>query len=65
MLLLLFFKQYFTCNSLTGEWMQDFLNATVFTFFLLRIPTSEYKRFLPVHNTISILIHQWNVLNQV
>ena len=65
MLLLLFFLQYFTCNSLSGEWMQDFVNATEFIDFLLCIPTSEYKSFLPVHNTISILIHKWNVLNQV
>ena len=45
--------------------MQDFVNATVFIYILLCIPTSEYKRFLPVHNIISILIHKWNVLNQV
>ena len=50
--------QYFICNSLTVEWMQDFMNATVFIYFLLCICTSEYKRFLPVHNTISILIHK-------
>ena len=45
--------------------MQDFVNATEFIDFLLCIPTSECKRFLPVHNTISILIHKRNVLNQV
>ena len=65
MLLLLFFLQYFTCNALSGEWMQDFVNATEFIDFLLCIPTSKYKLFLPVHNTISILIHKWNVLNLV
>ena len=56
-MLLLFFLQYLTCYSLTVEWMQDFMNATVFIYFLLCICTSEYTRFLPVHNTISILIH--------
>ena len=37
LLLLSFFLQYFTCNSLTVEWMQDFMNATVFIYFLLCI----------------------------
>ena len=45
--------------------MQDLVNATVFINFILCIPTSEYKRFLPVHYTISILIQKWNVFNQV
>ena len=56
-MLILLILQCFTCNSLTGEWMQDFVNATVFIYVLLCIPTREYKGFLPVHNVISILIH--------
>ena len=35
------FLQYFTCNSQTVEWMQDFMNAMYSIYIFL----SEYKHF--------------------
>ena len=52
-----FFLQYFICNSLTVEWMQDFMNATVYIFFYAYVQAS-IDVFLPVHNTINILIQK-------
>ena len=52
-MLLPLFLQYLTCSSLTVEWMQDFMNATIFIYFRASI-----NDFLPVRNTISILIHK-------